>query len=151
MIDVRLRAVLEADLPVFYEWRRDPEAVERSKLPPKDRDAFLTQWRTEVLPNSEGIVRAITADGVLAGNILSFPFNGRRCIGYWLDRAFWGRGVGTAALRLFLTEVDSARPIYAETDEGNAGSLRMLEKCGFARVGVEVDGDIRFIVLRLDD
>ncbi|MEV6965354.1 GNAT family N-acetyltransferase [Hamadaea sp. NPDC051192] len=151
MIDVRLRAVTEADLPVFFEWQRDPEAVRLSKIPGREWEEFRTHWRTKVLPNPEGLLRAITADGVLAGNIVSFPFRERRCVGYWLGRDFWGKGVGTTALRQFLADVDQSRPLYIETDEGNAGSLHMAEKCGFERVGLEVEGDLRFVVLRLDD
>jgi len=150
MTEVRLCEVTEQDLPVFFEWQRDPESVRQSNIAPREWEEFLTHWRTRILADPEVTVRAITADGALAGNIMSFLLGERRAVGYWLGRDFWGKGVGTAALRQFLA-VDKARPLYVETDEGNTGSLRMLEKCGFTRVGIEIDGDRRFIVLRLDD
>ena len=72
---------------------------------------------------------------------------GRRFVGYWLARPFWGRGIGTAALRLFLTE-EQVRPLYADTDVGNTASARLLERCGFRRVETE---SATVLLLVLDD
>ena len=55
---------------------------------------------------------------------------GEREVTYWIDRACWGRGVATAALRGLLAQVPE-RPLYARAAADNAGSLRVLEKCGF--------------------
>ncbi len=42
------------------------------------------------------------------------------------------------------------RPLYADPYEGNTGSVRLLEKCGFQRIGTVVHGDDQHIMLRLD-
>jgi RimJ/RimL family protein N-acetyltransferase len=55
---------------------------------------------------------------------------------YWVDREFWGRGIATAALAQFLT-LYRVRPVYASAAADNPGSLRVLEKCGFVRQGME--------------
>jgi hypothetical protein len=39
--DVRLRDVTDADLPVFYEHQRDPEATGMAAFPARDWDAFV--------------------------------------------------------------------------------------------------------------
>jgi hypothetical protein len=39
---VLLRSVEEADLEVFHRQEHDPEAVRRSKFPPRERVAFMT-------------------------------------------------------------------------------------------------------------
>ncbi|WP_308250938.1 GNAT family N-acetyltransferase [Nonomuraea rhizosphaerae] len=66
----------------------------------------------------------------------------RRFLGYWLGRAFWGRGVGTRALGLFL-ELEKTRPLYADPFEGNTASVRLLD-------GVSAgDQEITLRVLRL--
>ena len=51
MTDVLLRDVDDADLEVFYEQQREEEAVRRAQFPARDRDRFLTHWRTKVLGN----------------------------------------------------------------------------------------------------
>jgi RimJ/RimL family protein N-acetyltransferase len=55
---------------------------------------------------------------------------------YWVDRAQWGRGIASAALGILLAET-AERPIYARAASDNVGSLRVLEKAGFRRVGVD--------------
>ena len=77
--------------------------------------------------------------------MLSFERSGRREVGYWLGREHWGRGVATAALRAFLGE-ERTRPLHAGVLPANAGSLRVLEKCGFDVVGEDDDG---LVILRL--
>src|SRR5215203_4436908 len=48
----------------------------------------------------------------------------------------WGKGIATRGLAEFLTDVERTRPIQASTADDNVGSQRVLEKCGFRRVGV---------------
>lgn len=59
-------------------------------------------------------------------------------IGYWLGEVHWGRGVATAAVRAF-TELAFARfglcRIYANVFAWNTGSVRVLEKAGYAFEG----------------
>ena len=64
-------------------------------------------------------------------------------LGYWLGRAFWGRGIMTKAVeemcRTGFEAWDIVR-IYAEPFAHNAGSRRVLEKAGFALEGVMRSG-----------
>ena len=39
-----LREVVEADLPVFYEYERDPEASAMAVFPSREREAFMAHW-----------------------------------------------------------------------------------------------------------
>ena len=64
----------------------------------------------------------------------SFRMEGDLEITYWLGRDYWGKGIATQALALFLGEVDT-RPIHARVAKDNIGSKRVLEKCGFEVVG----------------
>jgi RimJ/RimL family protein N-acetyltransferase len=68
--------------------------------------------------------------------MLCFERDGKREVGYWLGRAYWGRGIATAALAAVLREV-SERPLYAYVVRSNVGSIRVLEKCGFTTIGSE--------------
>jgi RimJ/RimL family protein N-acetyltransferase len=141
---VRLRDVEPADLPTLFEHQRDPVATEMAGFPARDRPAFMAHWE-RILADPTLRAQAIVADGRLAGNVVSFEHDGRREVGYWIGREFWGGGVATAALAAFL-DLETARPLFAGVARWNAGSLRVLEKCGFAVCGDEDDE----VTLRLD-
>jgi len=59
-------------------------------------------------------------------------------VGYWLGRAYWGRGVATEALialRDYAIEAFSLTRIWAVPYEWNVASTRVLEKAGFKLEG----------------
>jgi [ribosomal protein S5]-alanine N-acetyltransferase len=60
-------------------------------------------------------------------------------IGYWLGERFWGRGVGTEVVELLtrhaFEDLNFLR-LFALPFADNAGSIRVLEKAGFAREGL---------------
>jgi len=141
---VTLRPVEAADLPIFFEHQRDPAGIAMAGVGGRDRAAFDEHW-ANILADDAGRIRTIVAGGEVVGYVLSFERDGRREVGYWIGRDHWGRGVATAALMAFLGE-DEARPLYAGVLPANAGSLRVLEKCGFAVVGEDDDG---LVILRL--
>ena len=60
-------------------------------------------------------------------------------IGYWLGRAFWNRGLMTAAVRAMTDygfEQFALTRIYAVPFAANVASQRVLEKAGYVREGV---------------
>ena len=90
------------------------------------------------------------ADDEVVGDIVSWLDSGGREVGYWIGREHWGKGFATAALRLVLEEIED-RPITAQIVPHNIGSQRVVEKCGFVRVGEEVAEDgIHELIFRLD-
>ena len=126
---VILREVVDADLPIFFEHQRDPEAARMAAFPSRDHDPFMVHW-TKLRSDPSNISRTIVCDGQVAGYIGSWVADGRRLVGYWIGREFWGRGVATAALAAFVVEVKE-RPLHAFVAEHNVGSIRVLEKGGF--------------------
>jgi len=141
---VELRRAGEADLEIFYEQQCDPEAAAMAVFPSRERDAFFAHWQGRVLPSSDGHAMTITYDGLVAGNIVSWAADGQVLVGYWLGRSYWGRGVATAALGLFLAEHETRRPIHAHVAATNVGSIRVLEKCGFELIGRSTGFDDAF-------
>ncbi len=131
---VVLRPVVDADLSVLFEQQRDPEANAMAAFPARERDAFVEHWQTVVNGRDDVVARAIEADGALAGQVGCFVRDGRRLVGYWLGREFWGRGIATRALAQLVAVVPE-RPLHAWVALHNKGSIRVLEKCGFERVG----------------
>jgi len=73
-------------------------------------------------------------DGEVSGSVLSHGWFGDPEVSYWIGNDFWGRGVATQALRLFLAEY-TLRPLYARVVFDNHASRRVLEKCGFYEHG----------------
>lgn len=132
---VELREVTEADLPTFYQHQRDELGYRMAGFEPRDWDAFTAHW-SKIMADPDLVQRAVVVDGELAGNMLCFDQDGEREVGYWIGREFWGRGVATAALTLFLDEI-TERPLYAVVVAHNAGSIRVLQKCGFIVVEQE--------------
>ncbi|MFJ6461162.1 GNAT family N-acetyltransferase [Streptomyces sp. NPDC091387] len=135
---VSLRPVQDGDLPLFFAWMADPESVRTAAFTaedPTDRHAFDAHW-TRILADGSVVMRTVLADGVAVGNAGVYGPPDDREVTFWIDRAHWGRGLATAALRALL---DSApeRPLYARAATDNAGSRRVLQKCGFTVTGTD--------------
>ncbi len=128
--DVRLRAVRRADLEIFFEHQLDPEASHMAAFPSRDRDAHFAHW-DKIGQDETKITRTIVVGEDVAGNIGSWVQDGEREIGYWIGKAYWGRGIATSAVQQLLREVQE-RPLFAWVAEHNTGSIRVLEKTGFA-------------------
>ena len=138
-MQIALREVHDSDLPVFFRQMNDPEALRMAAFTPKDpgdRDAFDAHWKR--IRASDAVHRTVLADGDVVGSAAVYGEPGEREVTYWIDRAYWGRGIATAALRELLVQVPE-RPLYARAAADNAGSLRVLHKCGF-RVTAEASG-----------
>jgi RimJ/RimL family protein N-acetyltransferase len=145
---VALRAVEDADLPIFLAHQDDPVAAAMAAFPTRAPEAFYEHW-AEIRADPIVVARTITVDGVVVGDIVCWVEDGRREVGYWIGQEHWGRGYATAALRLLLDEVQE-RPMMARAAEHNARSQRVLERCGFVRVGeTDVDG-FHEAIYRLD-
>ncbi len=107
---VRLRAVIEDDLPIFFDHQRDPVANRMAAFPARNREAFMEHWTTKVLGDDTVTKRTILFDEQVVGNIVAFEVSGERLVGYWIGRGHWGKGIASRALSLFLEDVKT-RPL----------------------------------------
>ena len=137
---ISLRPVEDGDLSLFFEWQSDEESYRMAAVPTRDAEAFAAHWARN-RSNPENFMRTIVADGVVVGNVLSWTGDEGRMVGYWIGKAHWGRGIASAALRLYLDDVERHRPLLASVVEHNAGSRRVLEKAGFQFVTRELMDD----------
>jgi len=57
-------------------------------------------------------------------------------VGYWVGKEHWGKGIATDALKMLLAieSFPNTERIVAKVMDGNFGSARVLEKCGFSLV-----------------
>lgn len=137
---VELRPTVDEDLPLFFQHQLDPESNRMAAFTaadPSDWEAFQAGWG-RILADETLVKRTILYHGQVAGHVLCFDahWSARREVGYRIDPALWGRGIATAALRMLLEEVRE-RPLQARAAADNAASIRVLQKCGFVRVGTE--------------
>lgn len=130
---VRLRSVTPADLPIFFEHQRDPTANRMAAFgaaDPQDRSAFMARW-DKILKTQGVVTRTIEVAGDVAGHISNFEQFGAPAISYWVGKPWWGHGIATEALRVFLREIET-RPIQARVAKDNFASLKVLQNAGFA-------------------
>lgn len=134
-MDIVLRAVRDGDLPVFFRHMSDPESNRMAAFTsedPTDRAAFDAHWAR--IRASDAVIRTVVADGIVVGHTAVYGPPQEREVTYVVDRAHWGRGIATSALRALLEEVP-VRPLHARAAADNTGSIRVLEKCGFVVTG----------------
>ena len=146
---VSIRPVEDDDLPIFLAHQDDPIAAAMAAFPTRAPDVFYEHWAT-IRADPTNVTRTIMAGDEVVGDIVSWLDHGSRQVGYWIGREHWGKGLATAALRLLLEEIKD-RPVTAHIVPANIGSQRVVEKCGFFRVGEEVaDDGVHEAIFRLD-
>jgi RimJ/RimL family protein N-acetyltransferase len=136
---VSLRPVEAGDLEILFTHQLDPEATRMASFPSRDRRSFFAHWTAHVLGNPAANNRTILVDQRVVGHVGAWTdaASGQRLLCYWLGREFWGRGIASAATRTFLG-MEIVRPLFAQVAGHNAGSIRVLEKAGFARFGEDL-------------
>ena len=135
--EVLLRDVELGDLPIFFEHQRDPVAVAMVVFRSREKAEFDEHW-AKILADDACLKKTIVADGKVAGHIGSFGRDGKREVGYWIDRTLWGRGIMSQALAAFL-RFEQQRPLYAGVAPHNIASMRVLQKCGFTLCQSAID------------
>jgi RimJ/RimL family protein N-acetyltransferase len=136
MDTIELRDVLSSDLELFFQFQLDDEAnfmAAFTSKNPSDKEAFVNHW-SKRLSDTTIINKTILFNGNVAGSIAKFMMDGNNEMTYWIGKEFWGKGIATKALQLFLNEIPD-RPLFARTAVDNVGSSRVLEKNGFKIVG----------------
>ena len=157
MVLVALRPVEDGDLGALFEQMRDPEGVQMAAFTaedPDDRHAFdahMARVRRFAGHHLEGgdlrwAPRREHRQLPVRGPDRGHPLDGSRALG----EGHRDPGPGAA------TETGAGRPLYALAASDNAGSLRVLRKCGFQPIGTEKsfaagrNEDIKETILRLD-
>ena len=142
-----LRTLCAGDAEAVCSAIADWEVMRRLSQPPwpyglRDAIDFIQSCPQGELSNTS---LALTLDGGAIGVIgLRVNAAGRaQCgpgpnLGYWLGRAYWGRGYMTEAAHAFLAHAFAAGvgdTIYSGAFADNAASLRVQAKLGFVRDG----------------
>jgi RimJ/RimL family protein N-acetyltransferase len=93
---------------------------------------------------------AIDIDGAAVGGVSLHPGNDvyrhSAELGYWIGQRHWGRGLVTRILGVFVPRAMHAfrlHRVFASVYANNPASMRVLEKCGFAREGVHASAVVK--------
>jgi RimJ/RimL family protein N-acetyltransferase len=144
---LRLRPLRESDAEPLYALFANWEVMRWLSSPPWPYalgDArFFINARKE--PHPDFITAAIVLDDAFIGIIDAIikPASAVQrepgySVGYWIGQPYWGRGYMSGAARTFIAHVFATIPdetIFSGAFAGNAASLRIQEKLGFARDG----------------
>jgi RimJ/RimL family protein N-acetyltransferase len=139
---IHLRSTAPHDLETLFAFQCDAASCDMAGVKPRTRETFFGVWAQHfVNPKLNGQVIEIEAPNgrEVVGSIACFQAPDDRgveqdCVGYWLSRAHWGKGIAGAALKQFLA-LELRRPLHATTDAKNHASQRILLKCGFRLTG----------------
>lgn len=134
--DIKLRRTELSDLEILFQFQLDEVGGYLAAFMPKnhdDKSAYLKKYE-KLLNDPQVNNQTIIIDNHIVGSIAKFVMNGDAEITYWIDRKFWGQGIATQALKDFLS-IETTRPIYGRVAFDNFGSQKVLEKCGFVRIG----------------
>lgn len=130
--NITLRPTLPTDLPALFALQVDQASNDMAGTKPYSAEAYAARWEAN-FKNPALVPRVIVLDGRVIGSIACFQNEGRDCVGYWIDKAHWGRGIAGRALALLLAEV-SRRPLHATAAKSNTASIRALRSNGFRHV-----------------
>jgi len=166
-LPVVLRDRRPEDLPSLARWLTDPGAEWRQwdapYFPPAVTDRTMGAYVAHMTAHPpDADEQVIDVDGVCVGLVNRSeeePAGG----GWWdlglliLDPAYWGAGVGTRALTLWVTDTfewTDAHVLTVTTWSGNGRMLRLARRLGFRECGrvreARALGAGRFDQVRLD-
>lgn len=140
---VTLRKFKPSDTSQLVALANNPAVSRRltDSFPNPYTEQDATWWINE--GSKDGIHRAIELDGQFVGTIGSVIGTGEKCkqytLGYWLGEPYWGQGIVSQALPLFIDEVFSTTDVerfQAWVYEDNIASMKVLEKAGFHKEAV---------------
>jgi RimJ/RimL family protein N-acetyltransferase len=135
-LDIKLRPTEVADLDTLFEFQLDKEGGYLAAFMPNnhnDKIAYINKF-TKLLNDPTVNNQTIVLDNIIVGSIAKFVMQDDTEITYWVDRKYWGQGVATKALKDFL-DIETIRPILGRVAFDNFGSQKVLEKCGFIKIG----------------
>ncbi len=143
--EIGLRPLKKRDIPDLVRHANNPNIARtlRDQFPSpyteQDATAFLEMQPDEGLPQQ----LAITDHDQLIGMMGVIPqrdvYRLSAELGYWVSQDYWGKGIATAAIKVFVPWLFAASDLvrlYGQVFDFNPASKRVLEKVGFTCEGI---------------
>jgi RimJ/RimL family protein N-acetyltransferase len=144
---LRLRCPRDEDAPQIADLAGDKDVAEMTATIPYPypegvAKAFTAKARESALLGHD-LTLMITLgddDAIIVGLVSAKPGpSDRASIAYWIGRRYRGRGIATEAVNAMLASIFSQTAInevITNVRVTNSASARVLEKCGFYRIGL---------------
>ena len=139
-MEIELRPRTRENVRIYFRAAQDAEIRHFLPQKAKSEEEALADFEKMLLPGATSCGRSIYADSLYIGDVWAYGIGAgdpdamlSLCI---FDQAFWGKGVGTQALRLFmagLREAYDLKTLGAFTYSDNVGSQKVLLHNGFQR------------------
>lgn len=136
--NITLTETEKNDLEILFQFQLDKEAIYLAAFTakdPNDKAAYLEKY-SKIITDPQINMKTIKINNIIVGSISRFLMHGDHEITYWIDKKYWGKGIASTALKNFLT-IENTRPIYGRVAFDNLGSQKVLEKCGFVKIGTD--------------
>lgn len=141
-----LRNYEKRDQQDFFEYMRLEFTAEHEDFDPLTFEESV-QYVNKRIGNDNYLVVELKENGTVIGDLSCCPEEfGTYCISYDFNVTFEKQGYATEACREFIAYLFMAlngRRIYAECNEGNANSIRLLKRLGFRQEGHFIE-DVSF-------
>lgn len=135
---INLSKTTKDDLEILFQFQLDAEANYLAAFTvkdPSDKIAYITKYSNLLMEPTINMM-TIKSENEIVGSISKFVMQGDSEITYWIDKKWWGKGIATEALKIFL-EIETSRPLFGRVAYDNIGSQKVLEKAGFLRIGTD--------------
>ena len=86
---------------------------------------YIEKW-TKLISNPAINQKTIVINDWVIGSMINFEMESEADISYWIDKIYWGQGIATAALKVFL-ETEYLKPLHGKVAFDNFGSQTVLE------------------------
>jgi ribosomal-protein-alanine N-acetyltransferase len=80
--------------------------------------------------------RTIVWNSKVIGTVTKVEIEQQAEVAFWIDKPYWGKGNSVIGLELLLA-IEPKRPLYGHVAFDNCGSQKVLERCGFVKIGTE--------------
>lgn len=101
-------------------------------FPYSEQDAI--DWIRGTARNPDRHPFAVEIDNEIVACVSFGPYGENAIeVGYWVGKRYWGQGLCTEALTMLMSQdvFPKRSDVIARVMEGNIGSERVLQKCGF--------------------
>jgi len=135
---IELKQTTQQDLETLFVFQTDETSNYMAAFTPKnphDKDAYMNKW-TRILANPNIVMKTIWQMNRIVGSVVHFTIGEETHVSYIIDKAFWGQGIATKALQMFIAQ-SPLQVFYARVAFDNHGSQRVLEKNSFQKIGLE--------------